>query len=90
VLPEIAAAVRDRLALIADGGVRSGLDILKMLALGADCVMIGRPYAVAAIGGGQEGVELYTGQYRDQLEQAMIVTGCAETSQAGPHLLYNK
>ena len=88
VLPEIAAAVRGRLALIVDGGVRSGIDILKMLALGADCVMIGRPYTIATIGGGREGVELYTNLYRDQLEQAMIVTGCAAVSEAGPHLLY--
>lgn len=88
VLPAIAAAVRGRLALIVDGGVRSGLDILKMLALGANCVMIGRPYAMAAIGGGRAGVEHYTCLYRDQLEQAMIVTGCAETNQAGPQLLY--
>jgi isopentenyl diphosphate isomerase/L-lactate dehydrogenase-like FMN-dependent dehydrogenase len=88
VLPPIAAAVKGRIALIADGGVRTGVDALKMLALGADCVMIGRPYAIAAIGGGKEGVELYTRAYRDQLEQAMIMTGCADVAQAGRHLIH--
>jgi isopentenyl diphosphate isomerase/L-lactate dehydrogenase-like FMN-dependent dehydrogenase len=86
-LPQIAGAVRGRLALLADGGIRSGVDILKMLALGAEAVFIGRPYAVAAIGGGAAGVELYTGQYRSQLEQAMIMTGCPSVALAGPHLL---
>lgn len=88
VLPHIAAAVKGRIALIADGGVRSGVDILKMLALGADCVMIGRPYSIAAIGGGTEGVELYTRTCHDQLEQAMIMTGCQNVAHAGQHLLY--
>ena len=88
VLPAIAAAVRGRLALIVDGGIRSGLDILKMLALGADCVMIGRPYTIAAVGGGRQGVELLTQAYKEQLEQAMIMTGCQDVTQAGPHLLY--
>ena len=88
VLPEIASAVRGRMALIVDGGVRSGVDILKMLALGADCVMIGRPFAVAAIGGGREGVGLYANTYRGQLEQAMIMTGCPDVRLAGPKLLF--
>lgn len=89
VLPGIASAVKGRMALIADGGVRSGIDILKMLALGADCVMIGRPYTIAAVGGGQEGVRAFTAMYRDQLEQAMVMTGCREVQDAGPHLFFN-
>jgi isopentenyl diphosphate isomerase/L-lactate dehydrogenase-like FMN-dependent dehydrogenase len=89
VLPGIAAALKGRIAVIADGGVRTGVDVLKMLALGADCVMIGRPYAIAAIGGGKQGVELYTRAYRDQLEQAMIMTGCPDVARTGRHLLYN-
>jgi isopentenyl diphosphate isomerase/L-lactate dehydrogenase-like FMN-dependent dehydrogenase len=58
-----------------------------MLALGADAVLIGRPYSIAAIGGGAEGVALCTGMYREQLEQAMVMTGCPDVAQAGPHLL---
>ncbi|HBG21523.1 MAG TPA: alpha-hydroxy-acid oxidizing enzyme, partial [Desulfobulbaceae bacterium] len=47
VLPAIAAAVRGRIAVLVDGGVRSGGDILKLLALGADAAMIGRPFSIA-------------------------------------------
>lgn len=90
VLPLIASAVKGHIALLADGGVRTGVDILKMLALGAECVMIGRPYAVAAIGGGQAGVKLYTEHYAAQLEQAMIMTGCPDVKQAGKHLLFTR
>ena len=88
VLPHIAAAVKGQIALLADGGVRSGVDILKMLALGAECVMIGRPYAVAAVGGAKAGVKLYTEHYAAQLEQAMIMTGCPDVRSAGRHLLF--
>lgn len=55
VLPRISAAVKGRLVVMADGGVRNGFDVLKMLALGADLVGIGRPVTIAAIGGGVEG-----------------------------------
>ena len=51
VLPEIRAAVGDRLTVIVDGGIRTGYDIFKVLALGADAAMIGRPFVVAAVGG---------------------------------------
>ncbi len=88
VLPQIAASVSGRIALLADGGVRTGVDILKMLALGADCVMIGRPFAMAAVGGGAEAVSLFIRNFREQLEQAMIMTGCPDVAQAGPHLIY--
>ncbi|UQZ91295.1 alpha-hydroxy-acid oxidizing enzyme [Deltaproteobacteria bacterium Smac51] len=88
VLPRIAESVKGRMAIIADGGVRTGVDILKLLALGADCAMIGRPFAIAAIGGGREGVALHIQTYKDQLEQAMIMTGCQDVNQAGKHLLF--
>ena len=52
VLPEIVSAVKGEVVIFADGGVRSGIDILKLIALGADSVLIGRPLAIAAVGGG--------------------------------------
>jgi isopentenyl diphosphate isomerase/L-lactate dehydrogenase-like FMN-dependent dehydrogenase len=88
VLPSIASAIKGRMAILVDGGIRSGADILKMLALGADAVLIGRPYSIAAIGGGADGVALCTGIYREQLEQAMVMTGCPDVAQAGAHLLH--
>ncbi|WP_293989116.1 alpha-hydroxy-acid oxidizing protein [uncultured Megasphaera sp.] len=75
VLSDIAAAVKGRLTIFVDGGVRQGEDILKMLALGADAVLIGRPAAVAAVGGGAEGVKLLLDTLKRQLMDAMMITG---------------
>lgn len=79
-LPEIRAAVGDRLKIFVDGGIRSGLDVFKCLALGADAVLIGRPYAIAAHGGGQEGVVLYSQKLLAELRDAMVMTGCKSLS----------
>lgn len=75
VLPGIAAAVKGRLTIFADGGVRHGEDVLKLLALGADAVLIGRPAAVAAIGGGAEGVCVLLDTLKRELCDAMMITG---------------
>lgn len=77
VLPEIAEAVNGRIAILADGGVRTGGDILKMLALGADAVMIGRPFAVAAVGGLKDGVVQFIRKIDAELKSAMVLTGTA-------------
>jgi 4-hydroxymandelate oxidase len=58
-----------------DGGIRSGADVLKMLALGADQVLIGRPLLQAAVGAGAEGVRLALEQLATELKVAMILTG---------------
>lgn len=77
VLPEICAAVgKQKGKIFVDGGIRTGGDIFKMLALGADAVLIGRPYAIAAFGGGAEGVRLYTEKLIGELRDAMTMTGC--------------
>lgn len=76
VLPEIASQVSGRMLVLADGGIRSGVDILKMLALGADAVLIGRPLIVGAAGGGAEGVALILNQLINEMKTAMILTGC--------------
>ncbi|MCI5629940.1 MAG: alpha-hydroxy-acid oxidizing protein, partial [Clostridium sp.] len=59
VLPAIAKAVKGKVTILADGGVRSGVDVLKMIGLGADGVLIGRPFVTASFGGAKEGVKLY-------------------------------
>jgi len=88
VLPAIAAAVKGKTAILVDGGVRTGGDVLKMLALGADAVMIGRPFSIAALGGLKDGVVKYLDQLKGELAQAMILTGCARVSDAGPQILF--
>lgn len=86
-LPEIASAVKGKIKIFIDGGVRSGIDALKMLALGAEAVLVGRPMAVAAVGGGQEGVTLLLNQYAEQLRTAMLYTACKSLSAITPSVL---
>jgi 4-hydroxymandelate oxidase len=76
VLPEIAAKVKGKVTILADGGVRSGVDVLKMIALGADAVLIGRPFVSASFGGESDGVKTYINSIADDLKSAMILTGC--------------
>ncbi len=82
-LPQIAAEVRGKLKIFIDGGFRDGSDVFKALALGADAVLIGRPYAIAAYGGGLEGVKLYSQKVGHELKEAMIMAGCHEIQEIG-------
>lgn len=75
VLPEIAKIVKGKLTVLVDGGIRSGVDVLKCLALGADAVLVGRPLAVGAVGGGADGVALVLARLADELRAAMLMTG---------------
>jgi isopentenyl diphosphate isomerase/L-lactate dehydrogenase-like FMN-dependent dehydrogenase len=88
VLPRIAQAVRGDLVVLADGGVRSGVDVLKMLALGAHAVLVGRPLAIGAIGAGTDGVRLTLEQICNELKVAMIYTGCASVCEIGEGVLW--
>ena len=88
VLPDISDAVKGKITILADGGVRTGGDVLKLLALGADAVMIGRPFSVAAVGGLQEGVELYIDKIRTELEQAMVLTGVSKACDVSRTILH--
>ncbi|MDK2805261.1 MAG: hypothetical protein PWQ94_425 [Thermoanaerobacterium sp.] len=78
VLPDIAKAVGGKIEILVDGGVRTGIDVLKMLSLGAKAVLIGRPIMIAAHGGGREAIEFYFKKVSDELYQAMILTGCKD------------
>lgn len=80
VLPEIAREVKGKMKIFIDGGIRSGLDIFKVIALGADAVLVGRPYAVVAYGGGTEGVEIYTEKLGKELYETMVMTGAKDLS----------
>lgn len=75
VLPDIVKAVSGKVKIIIDGGFRSGLDVFKALALGADAVIIARPFVTAVYGGGLEGVAVQLETYRKELAEAMLMTG---------------
>lgn len=90
VLPEITNAVGGRIKVLVDGGIREGTDILKMLALGADAVMIGRPVCIAAFGAGQEGVSFYLREKLNELKKAMILTGCGSICHIDPSVIFRK
>lgn len=87
VLPAIAARVKGRVVIMVDGGVRTGTDVLKLLALGADQVLVGRPLLVAAVGGGAEGVKLAVEKLIAELKVAMILTGTPGIAAALPRIL---
>ncbi len=87
VLPKIASEMKGRITIFADGGVRTGQDVVKMLALGADAVMIGRPFSVAAIGGLQQGVMSFIDQLKTEMQQTMILTGVARVADIDGRIL---
>lgn len=75
VLPEIAEAVGDDMMILVDGGIRSGVDVFKAIALGADAVVIARPYVTAVYGGADEGVRFYTEKIGSELIDTMKMCG---------------
>ena len=75
-LPSIADAVGDRLTVMADGGIRSGLDVVRMLALGAKGVLLGRAWAYALAGAGEAGVAHVLQLIEAEMRVAMALTGC--------------
>ena len=75
VLPEIAAAIGSDLKILVDGGIRSGTDIFKALALGADGVLICRPFVTAVYGAEAEGVKLYIDKLGEELKDTMAMCG---------------
>jgi isopentenyl diphosphate isomerase/L-lactate dehydrogenase-like FMN-dependent dehydrogenase len=88
VLPAIAEAVKGRITILVDGGIRSGSDVLKMLALGADAVLIGRPLATGAVGGGAAGVAMVLARLAAELQVAMLLTGTADVVDVPPEIIW--
>jgi 4-hydroxymandelate oxidase len=74
-LPEVADRVRGRIPVLVDGGIRRGTDIVKAVALGADAVLIGRPYCYGLAVGGAAGVQRVIEILRTELEMAMQLMG---------------
>jgi L-lactate dehydrogenase (cytochrome) len=86
-LPAIAGAVGDELAVLFDSGVRSGADVLKALALGADAVCLGRPYVWGLALDGQAGVEAVLKMVLAELDLTMALCGLSRLEQIGPELV---
>ncbi len=88
VLADIADRVKGKMVIFADGGVRTGTDVLKLLALGADAVLVGRPIMIGAFGGGREGVTFLLKKMMNELVQAMLLTGTADVKNVSKEILY--
>jgi L-lactate dehydrogenase (cytochrome) len=86
-LPAIVQAVGSNLEVYMDGGIRSGLDVLKAMACGAKACFIGRAWAYALGAGGEATVAKMLGTLKSELAVAMILTGKAKLRDAGRDLL---
>ena len=82
-LPAIAEAIAGRLPVLVDGGVRSGLDVVRMLALGADFVLLGRAWAYALAAAGETGVAHVLELIDAEMRAAMALTGCTKVDEIG-------
>lgn len=87
VLPRLAEAVQGRLDLLVDGGIRRGTDVLKAIGLGANAVLVGRPYVYGLANAGALGVAHVLRLLRDELEIAMALCGCRTLAQARDALM---
>jgi len=89
VLPEIAGTVGDRLEVLFDGGIRSGQDVIKALALGARGCLIGRAYLYGLAAQGEAGVRKALGIIRDEMDITMMLTGLRDLKRVPRGVLYN-
>ena len=76
VLPAIAEAVKGQITILVDGGIRSGVDIFRAIALGADAVLIGRPILNCIYGAGEEGFNVFMDKVLGELKSTMTMCGC--------------
>ncbi len=86
-LPPIVDAVGDDIAILLDSGIRSGADVFKAIALGADAVLLGRPYLWGLALDGQSGVETVLRGVLAELDLTMALSGAASVADLGPELL---
>ena len=86
-LPRVAEATGGRMRVLADGGVRSGLDVVRILSLVADFVLLGRAWAYALAGGGEAGVAHVLKLIEAEMRVAMALTGSSDISQLGSETL---
>jgi L-lactate dehydrogenase (cytochrome) len=89
-LPEVAETVGDQLEVLADGGVRTGLDVVKMVALGARAVLIGRPWAWAVTARGEAGVRHILAVMKADIDTALALTGNTSIRDVDGSALYQR
>ena len=88
VLPAIADAVGGKMKVFVDGGIRSGMDVFKALALGADAVLIARPFATMVYGGGEEGIQAYVSKLQAELADTMAMCGAHTLADINRSMLF--
>ena len=86
-LPDVVEAVGDRLTVLFDSGIRTGADVVKALALGAEAVLLGRPYAYGLALGGEAGVRHVLRCLLAELELTMMLSGASRPAELTPDLL---
>jgi 4-hydroxymandelate oxidase len=89
-LPEVVEQVAGRMPVLVDGGVRRGIDVLKALALGAQAVMIGRPYLYGLSVAGADGIAKVLNILRTELAMAMALTGCTSIAKINKSVLWDR
>ncbi|MFW9845630.1 MAG: alpha-hydroxy-acid oxidizing protein [Candidatus Thorarchaeota archaeon] len=87
ILPEVVAELKGKVKIMIDGAIRTGFDVLKVIALGADTAHIGRPLLRMSLAGGAEAVNMYYNYVKGDLRRAMIMTGCRTIKDATPDIL---
>ena len=88
VLPAIVDAVGDKMTVLVDGGIRTGMDVFKALALGADAVLIARPFVNMVYGGGAEGVKVYVEKLKAELADTMAMCGAHSLADINRSMLF--
>ena len=88
VLPAIVDAVGGRMTILVDGSIRTGMDVFKALALGADAVLIGRPFVTMVYGAGAEGVKTYVEKLKAELADTMAMCGAHSLADISRSMLY--
>ena len=88
VLEDLVEAVGGRMKILVDGGLRSGVDVFKALAMGADGVLLGRPFVTAVYGGAAEGVQCYIDKIGGELEDTMRMCGANTISDISRDMIF--
>jgi len=88
-LPAVVRAVEGRVPVLVDGGVRRGTDIIKSLTLGADAVLIGRPYVWGLVDDGEAGASRVLSLLREELELSMALVGCDSVGKLDSNVIWN-